>query len=144
MRESVIYQDILQRGLQQGRKEGKQEGRQEGEVALILRLLKRRVGEIDPMLQEQIRGLSTLALEELAEALLDFSNVADLMAWFAQQERREGQVNLILRQLTQRLGEVDSSLIEQIRRLSSEQLEALGIALLERKFPFDKKVQPML
>jgi len=53
------------------------------------------------------------------------------MAWFAQQQRREGEATLILRQLTQRLGEVDSFLIEQIQRLSTEQLEALRIALLD-------------
>jgi hypothetical protein len=70
-------------------------------------------------------------LEELGVALLDFSSVADLMAWFAQQQRREGEATLILRQLTQRLGEVDSFLIEQIQRLSTEQLEALRIALLD-------------
>jgi len=127
MRESVIYQDILQRGLQQGR----QEGRQAGEVALITRLLKRRLGEVDSLLIERIRDLSLDRLEELGVALLDFSSVADLMAWFTQQERREGEATLILRQLTQRLGEVDSSLIEQIRKLSTEQLEALGIALLD-------------
>jgi hypothetical protein len=83
------------------------------------------------MLQEQIRRLSTEQLEELAEALLDFSNAADLITWLAQQERREGELTLILRQLTQRLGEVDSSLLQQSRRLSNEQLEALGIALLD-------------
>jgi len=127
MRESVIYQDILQQGLQQGR----QEGKQEGEVALITRLLTRRLGKVDSLLMERIRGLSTEQLEELAEALLVFSSVADLMAWFTQQERREAEIALILRQLTQQLGEVDSSLIEQIRRLSTEQLEALGIALLD-------------
>ncbi len=127
MRESVIYQDILQRGLQQGR----QEGRQEGEAALITRLLTRRLGEVDSLLMERIRGLSTEQLEELAEALLDFSSVADLMAWFDQQERREVEIALITRQLTQRLGEVDSSLIEQIRRLSTLALEALGMALLD-------------
>jgi len=49
----------------------------------------------------------------------------------AQQERRQGEATLILRQLTQQLGEVDSSLIEQIRRLSTLALEALGIALLD-------------
>ena len=123
MRESVIYQDILQRGLQQGR--------QEGEAALITRLLTRRLGEVDSLLMERIRGLSTEQLEELAEALLDFSSVADLMAWFDQQERREVEIALITRQLTQRLGEVDSSLIEQIRRLSTLALEALGMALLD-------------
>jgi predicted transposase/invertase (TIGR01784 family) len=127
MRESVIYQDILQQGLQQGR----QEGKQEGEVALITRLLTRRLGKVDSLLMERIRGLSTEQLEELAEALLVFSSVADLMAWFTQQERREAEIALILRQLTQQLSEVDSSLIEQIRRLSTEQLEMLGIALLD-------------
>jgi predicted transposase/invertase (TIGR01784 family) len=127
MRESVIYQDILQQGLQQGR----QEGKQEGEVALITRLLTRRLGKVDSLLMERIRGLSTEQLEELAEALLVFSSVADLMAWFTQQERREAEIALILRQLTQQLGEVDSSLIEQIRRLSTEQLEMWGIALLD-------------
>jgi hypothetical protein len=80
---------------------------------------------------ERIRGLSTEQLEDLGVALLDFSNAADLMAWFDQQERREVEIALITRQLTRRLGEVDSSLIEQIRRLSTEQLEALGIALLD-------------
>ena len=127
MRESVIYQDILQQGLQQGRREGKQEG----ETDLITRQLTRRLGEVDSLLIERIRELSLDRLEELGVALLDFSSVADLMAWFAQQERREGEATLILRQLTQRLGEVDSLLIEQIRRLSTEQLETLGIALLD-------------
>jgi predicted transposase/invertase (TIGR01784 family) len=127
MRESVIYQDILQQGLQQGR----QEGRQAGEVALITRLLRRRLGEVNSLLMERIRGLSTEQLEELAEALLDFSNAADLMAWFDQQERREVEIALITRQLTRRLGEVDPSLSDRIRRLSNLALEALGIALLD-------------
>ena len=127
MRESVIYQDILQQGVQQGR----QEGRQEGEVALITRQLTRRLGDVDSLLIERIRGLSTLVLEELGVALLDFSNTADLMAWFEQQERREGEIALITRQLTQRLGEVDPSLSDRIRRLSPLALEALGIALLD-------------
>jgi predicted transposase/invertase (TIGR01784 family) len=128
MRESVIYQDILQQGVQQGRQEGRQK---EGEVALITRQLTRRLGDLDLLLIERIRGLSTLALEELGVALLDFSNAADLMAWFDQQERREGEIALITRQLTQRLGEVDPSLSDRIRRLSPLALEALGIALLD-------------
>jgi hypothetical protein len=62
---------------------------------------------------------------------LDFSSAADLMAWFTQQERREVEIALILRQLTQRLGEVDSSMSDRIRRLSTLALEVLGIALLD-------------
>jgi predicted transposase/invertase (TIGR01784 family) len=75
MRESVIYQDILQ--------EGRQEGRQEGETALVLRQLTRRLGTVavPPEVQERIRGLSIAQLEDLAEALLDFSQPSDLMNW---------------------------------------------------------------
>jgi hypothetical protein len=80
---------------------------------------------------ERIRELSLEQLEELGVALLDFSNAADLMAWFTQQERREVEIALILRQLTQRLGEVDSSMSDRIRRLSTLALEVLGIALLD-------------
>jgi predicted transposase/invertase (TIGR01784 family) len=127
MRESVIYQDILQQGLQQGRREGKQEEA----VDLITRQLTRRLGEVGSLLIERIRELSLDRLEELGVALLDFSSSADLMAWFTQQERREAELALILRQLTQRLGEVDPSLSDRIRRLSTQQLEALGIALLD-------------
>ncbi len=82
MRECVIYQDILQQGLQQGRREGKQEG----EVDLITRQLTRRLGEVDPSLSDRIRRLSTEQLEELGVTLLDFSEMADLVAWLQQQE----------------------------------------------------------
>ena len=71
MQESVIYQDILQKG--------EQRGLQKGEVAVILRLLTRRFGAIEPEVQQQIRSLSITQLEELAEALLDFSSPSDLV-----------------------------------------------------------------
>jgi predicted transposase/invertase (TIGR01784 family) len=77
MRESVIYQDILQEGEQKGR----QEGRQEGELALILRQLTRRVGTISPEVEAQVRRLSLTQLDNLGEALLDFSLAADLDSW---------------------------------------------------------------
>lgn len=127
MQGSVIYQDILQQGLQQGLRQG----RREGEVALIMRQLTRRLGEINPMLQQQILPLSTLVLEELGEALLDFSEQADLAAWLELQQQREGQVSLIVRLLSRRLGEVDSSILEQVQELSIEQLQALAEALFD-------------
>ncbi|BDI18223.1 hypothetical protein ANSO36C_40250 [Nostoc cf. commune SO-36] len=50
-----------------------------------MRLLNRRIGEIDASLIGQIKGLSIEQLENLGEALLDFSNVADLETWLNQQ-----------------------------------------------------------
>ena len=75
---------LYQRNREQAKEEGRQEGKQEGEKNLILRLLHRRIGEIDSLLIERITGLSIEQLENLGEALLDFSSVADLEAWLIQ------------------------------------------------------------
>lgn len=43
----------------------------------------------------------------------------------------EGEQRLIIRQLNHRFGEIDSSVIERIRGLSTDQLETLGEAFLD-------------
>ncbi len=65
MLESVTYQNILQRG----------------EVAMLLRILTRRIGRITPEIQARIQALSIAQLEDLGEALLDFSQPTDLTDW---------------------------------------------------------------
>ncbi len=77
MRESVIYQEILQEGAVQG----KAEGILEGEQAVILRQLARRIGHIPDDLQSKIQALSLYQLEALAEALLEFTQPTDLLHW---------------------------------------------------------------
>jgi len=52
-----------------------------GELKLIIRQLNRRFGEITTPLIEQIHKLPLQQLEELAEALLDFSSLAHLEQW---------------------------------------------------------------
>ncbi|MFB8789185.1 MAG: Rpn family recombination-promoting nuclease/putative transposase [Potamolinea sp.] len=76
MRESVIYQEILQEGMQQGK--------QQEAFSLVMRLLARRCGAIDPQMQEKIQALAITQLEELSEALLDFSTAGDLAIWLEQ------------------------------------------------------------
>jgi predicted transposase YdaD len=51
--------------------------------ALILRQLNRRVGNISIDLEARIKILPLAQLEELGEALLDFSQMADLVTWLA-------------------------------------------------------------
>jgi predicted transposase/invertase (TIGR01784 family) len=70
MRESVIYQDILQ----------------EGELSLLMRLLRRKVGTVPPALLVQIQSLPLSQLENLGEALLDFNGLTDLEAWLAENQ----------------------------------------------------------
>lgn len=87
MQESVTYQRILQKGLQQGQEQGKQQGRQEEAQAMIIRLLTRRFGAVAPEVREQIDNLSITQLEDLGEALLDFSSTADLTGWLNEHQQ---------------------------------------------------------
>jgi hypothetical protein len=48
---------------------------------MVMRQLTRRFGSIAPATETQIRSLSLTQLEELGEALLDFSEPADLEDW---------------------------------------------------------------
>ncbi|MFN8951784.1 MAG: DUF4351 domain-containing protein, partial [Aphanizomenon sp.] len=77
MRLAPLYQQDRELAKQEGLYEGLQEGLQK-EKRLIIRLLNRRVGEIDSLLIQKIQELSVEKLEELGEALLDFTSVTDL------------------------------------------------------------------
>ena len=89
MRESVIYQEILEEGKREGEqigkqigeRRGKQIGEQIGERRLVIRQLTRRVGELPPDIGAQLANLSLEELENLGEALLDFTSLLDLQSW---------------------------------------------------------------
>ena len=87
IQESVIYQEITAqaeaRGEARGVVKGEARGEARGVVTLILRQLKRQIREVSPQLQAQIQQLSVAQLEELGEALLDFEQESDLVAWLA-------------------------------------------------------------
>lgn len=84
MRESVIYQDILQQGVRQGVQQGREEGREEGEASLIIRQLTRRFGELSPEVIQRIRSLSLPQLDALGEELLDFTEIAEVVTFLEQ------------------------------------------------------------
>ncbi len=81
MRESVIYQEIRAEGKAEGIAEGEAKGKQEGEASLVLRILRKRIGQVSQDLEKRIQGLSIEQLEDLGEALLDFTTEADLVNW---------------------------------------------------------------
>jgi predicted transposase YdaD len=97
LKQTRFYQDVLaegrregrqegrQEGRREGRREGRQEGRQEGEALLVIRLLKRRFGDVNSVQEARIRAMSAAKLETLAEALLDFRSLADLDEWLGSQ-----------------------------------------------------------
>jgi predicted transposase/invertase (TIGR01784 family) len=75
--QSRFYQEIIVEGLQEGR----QKGLQEGEANLVIRQLRRRLGELPESQCSQIKSFPVSQLEDLGEALLDFQGIDDLDDW---------------------------------------------------------------
>jgi hypothetical protein len=71
----------FERGIQEGIQQGEQRGRQEEGCNFVFRQLTRRLGQITSQQEIQIRALSLSQLEDLGEALLDFTQPSDLEEW---------------------------------------------------------------
>ncbi len=77
--QSVAYREIFGRGDAQGEARGEAQG----EAKVTLRQLSRRCGPLSAEQESLIRSLPLERLEALAEALLDFEDMADFNAWLA-------------------------------------------------------------
>jgi predicted transposase YdaD len=53
----------------------------DGEKILVIKQLDRKLGNITPEIRSRVNNLSIEQLESLGEALLDFSQMSDLMDW---------------------------------------------------------------
>lgn len=120
MQESVVYQELREEARQEARQEVRQElqalrekARQEAEEALqearqeaekarqeakqsevnlVLRLLARRLNQPVPdAIVPQIQALSFAQLEELGEALLDFTTLVDVETWLNEHTNEQAE-----------------------------------------------------
>ncbi|MGB7250430.1 MAG: DUF2887 domain-containing protein, partial [Phormidesmis sp.] len=73
--ETRVYQEI--------REEALQDGRQQEAASLVFRQLSKCFGDLPEDVNASVLALPLTALEELSEALLDFSDVAELQDWLA-------------------------------------------------------------
>jgi hypothetical protein len=81
MQLSPLYLEKIQAAELVGEQRGEQRGEVKEAQVLILRMLNRRVGSVSIDLESQVKALPLARLEELGEALLDFSQIGDLVAW---------------------------------------------------------------
>jgi predicted transposase YdaD len=88
LEESVIYQDIFQKGERRGEQRGEQRGLQEGAMQearkVALRQLEIRFGNLSVSARRRIERLDLEQLEGLCEDLLDFKTRDDLTRWLKQ------------------------------------------------------------
>ena len=80
-REKEDVMEIVTSWMEEGLEKGRKEGLEKGQRVLVLRQLRKRLGALDERAESHIEALSTERLEELGEALLDFSSPDDLAVW---------------------------------------------------------------
>jgi predicted transposase/invertase (TIGR01784 family) len=95
LKKTRYYQEVKEEVQEEFREvlkeEVKAEVRHEEALELILRLLARRFGRVNLQLQQRVHHLSVMQLENLAEALLDFSSEADLGTWLDENSNQSGE-----------------------------------------------------
>ena len=80
LEESVIYQDIYQKGHVSGKQEGA------SEVALFL--AEQRLGHLSRNVQRQIKQLMTEQIKALCGAIKEFKTKQDLTQWLKQHTKQ--------------------------------------------------------
>ena len=73
----------MEEGILKGREQGLEQGRAQGAQRVTLRQLARKVGPVTEPLLTQLQALGADDLEDMAEALLDFTSQDDLARWLA-------------------------------------------------------------
>jgi predicted transposase/invertase (TIGR01784 family) len=83
LEQTRVYQEAKAEGETIGEAKGLEQGLQQ-ERALVVRLLTKKLGNLNPKIQSRINELSIDRVESLGEALLDFTSITDLEAWLSQ------------------------------------------------------------
>ena len=79
-REQIGFQKGVQQGIKKGIQQGIQQAQQQ-QASLIVRQLKKKMGELSASLESQVMALPIDILENLGEDLLDFNSIDDLTNW---------------------------------------------------------------
>ena len=77
MQESVIYQDIEQKG----ERKGEEKGKQKATLSFCMLLLNERFGELESSIVGRVNVLPVEKLEALGVALFNISEIDDLITW---------------------------------------------------------------
>jgi flagellar biosynthesis/type III secretory pathway protein FliH len=78
-----VVMELITSWERKGRAEGLREGLREGQRLVVERMLTRRFGALPRGVRERLATLTTDELTALADALLDFTSLAEVEAWLA-------------------------------------------------------------
>ncbi len=80
--EAVGIEKGIEKGKIIGIKEGKAIGQGEGKADMIARLIKRKFGDISPVIQKRLKTAKVESLDQFGEAIFDFESLEDAEKWW--------------------------------------------------------------
>jgi len=80
--------EIVTSWMEQGIEQGIERGGKQGKSDLVLRMLRKRLGSLEAETEARVAELPVEQLEELAEALLDFTAPSELIGWLDAQDSK--------------------------------------------------------
>lgn len=86
--DDIKAREVAMTAAEQIRQRGKMEGLQEGRVKsinLLMKLLRKRFGEISPGLEQKLQGSDLDILDRFGEKFFDFENLKDAERWMEKQ-----------------------------------------------------------
>jgi len=121
LQETRVYQEAKAEGEELGRQEGLEEGRRQERKSLVLMLLNQKFTPLDDSLTQCIEALSLAQLEEgLAIALDPTTELETVQVWV-----QKAIAKNLTKQHTEQFGNLPTTLDEQIKVASLEQLSTL-------------------
>ncbi|NJL66441.1 MAG: DUF4351 domain-containing protein [Microcoleus sp. SM1_3_4] len=92
------------------------------ERSLILRQLGRKLGALSDEIRDRIQGLSLGQLEDLGEALLDFTAPVNLVDWLDRLQQLKADV---IQTVTEKFESLEETASDRVAKLPLEQLSVL-------------------
>ena len=96
-KEGGLMQTLAEQWIQEGLQQGLQQGLLQGVTKITLKMLRRKLGELNEWTQTRISSLPSEQLDQLSEDLLDLNTIDDLEAWLdvhePQTERPNTQIH---------------------------------------------------
>ena len=72
--DSVIYQDVIEKGMEKGMEKGKSQGK----IEILMRLLKRKFEKFPSSYEIKLSGAEEETIDKIAEDIFDIAEIEDL------------------------------------------------------------------
>ncbi|MDD4569347.1 MAG: DUF4351 domain-containing protein [Tepidanaerobacteraceae bacterium] len=76
--DSVIYQDVIEKGMKKGIEKGMEKGKSQGKIEILMRQLKKKFKIFPSSYEAKLFGAKEETIDKIAEDIFDIAEVKDL------------------------------------------------------------------